>query len=579
MFAPIRPGLGPDPEPARSGVFGATWTWPKLTPFGLLYLFLVVIGAYAAGSQLAMFIIENSDLESVFFIPAGITVAFLLRLQKPYWVVVLLAAALTEFAMDVLTGFGVEVSIGFALANTIEPLVGALIVTRLKDPLDLSRVRHVWRFILGAVVIGPAIGAGIGALSAEVLEGDGLLATFWQWWLGDALGVILIGSAILVWGSGPDRRRLVSPWGIGLVMVTGLLTIGVQLTPLPLTFLVLIVIVVAGSMFGVRAVSMIALLVTLLIAIDITMSTGPPIIGISESLALVVIKLQLSVFTLAGLVVAAEAREREVATSTAVLATTRARLSEAEHRLERQIALRLQEELLPGRPLEHPHASIAARYEPGSGGMLVGGDWYDAFDLPDGKVGITVGDVVGHGLEATARMGRLRTAVAALAPRTPSPGRLLSDLDRFAHGYDENRFATAVYAVLDTTTGLLRYASAGHPPMLVVDADGTTRWLLEGRSSPLIDDVVADRPEAATTLAPGSLLIGYSDGLIERRGESLQAGLDRLEAAVAEIRDQGAETICDLLMEQLGVATNRADDVVVVVIRYEPASVGAGRSA
>jgi len=277
--------------------------------------------------------------------------------------------------------------------------------------------------------------------------------------------------------------------------------------------------------------------------------------------------------------VAAEAHEREVATATAVLATTRARLSEAEHRLERQIALRLQEELLPGRPLEHPHASIAARYEPGSGGMLVGGDWYDAFDLPDGKVGITVGDVVGHGLEATARMGRLRTAVAALAPRTPSPGRLLSDLDRFAHGYDENRFATAVYAVLDTTTGLLRYASAGHPPMLVVDADGTTRWLLEGRSSPLIDDVVADRPEAATTLAPGSLLIGYSDGLIERRGESLQAGLDRLEAAVAEIRDQGAETICDLLMEQLGVATNRADDVVVVVIRYEPASVGAGRSA
>lgn len=560
------------PSPAS----GPVWTWPDETPFGLIRLFLVVVLAYAAGSQTAMLLNDISGLDSVFFIPAGITVAFLLRLAKRFWWVVIAAAGLTELAMDLISGFGMEISLGFALANTLEPLAGALIVSGLRAPLDLARVRHVWRFILGAIVIGPAIGAAIGAVSNRMLGGDDLVNTFWQWWLGDALSVILVGSAILVWGSSPDRRRLVSPWGIGLVVATGLLTIGVHLTPLPLTFLVLIVIVIAGAMFGVRAVAMIALLVTVLIALDLSLGAGEPIIGLSEALTLVVIKLQLAVFTIAGLIVGAEAHEREVATKTAVIATSRARLSEEERRLERQIAVRLQEELLRGRSLEHPQVSIAARYEAGSDALLVGGDWYDVFDLPDGKVGLTVGDVVGHGLEATASMGRLRTAMTALAPHTESPGRLLSDLDRFAHAYSENPYATAAYALLDPGTGLLRYASAGHPPMLVVEPDGTTRWLVEGRSSPLVEDVISHRPEASTTLSPGALLIGYTDGLIERRGESLQTGLDRLEAAAATMHRQSEEEICDLLFERLGVGVKRNDDIAVVVLRYAPSPVPAG---
>lgn len=523
-----------------------------------------------------MVMIEVSGLDSVFFIPAGITVAFLIRLPKRFWWVVLAAAGLTELGMDLISGYEMQVSVGFALANTIEPLVGALIVSGLRAPLDLARVRHVWRFIFGAIVIGPALGAAVGALSDRMLGGDDFVNTFWQWWLGDALGVILIGGAILVWGSSADRRSLASPWGIGLVFAAGVLTIGAHLNPLPLTFLVLIVIVIAGAMFGVRAVSMIALLVTVLIAMDLALFPGELVVGLPENLALVVIKLQLSVFTVAGLIVGAEAHEREVATSAALLATTRARLSEEERRLERQIALRLQQELLPGRLPEHSQVSIAGRYEAGSDSLLVGGDWYDVFDLPHGKVGLTLGDVVGHGLEATASMGRLRTAMTALAPHSESPGELLSDLDKFARNHGGSSYATAAYALLDPSTGLLRYASAGHPPMLVVEPDGTTRWLEDGRSSPLLEDVVANRPESSTTLVPGSLLIGYTDGLIERRGESLQTGMDRLEATVVGIHRQTEETICDLLFEQMGVSARRTDDVAVVVIRYAPSPVRAG---
>lgn len=536
--------------------------------------------AYAAGSQFAMLIIDIWDLESVFFIPAGITVAFLLRLQKRLWWVVIAAAGLTEMGMDLMSAYSLEQAVGFALANSIEPLAGALVVvTFLRQPLDLARLRHVSWFVVGAVLIGPAIGAGIGALTDTLLGGADLLTTFWQWWLGDALAVILVGGAILVWGSSPDRRSLVSPGGIGLVVLTGVLTIGVHLTTLPLTFLVLIVVVLAGATFGVRAVAMVALLVSFLMAIRLGIDPDGLVVGVSESAGLVVIKLQLAVFTVAGLLVAGEAHERVLATSTAVLATTRAQVSEAEHRTERRIALRLQEALLPATPMDHPRISMAARYEAGSEALLVGGDWYDVFDLPGARIGLTVGDVVGHGLEATAAMGRLRTAVAALAPHIESPGDLLTALDRFAQLYGQNRYATAAYGLFDPATGRLRYASAGHPPFLVVEPDGGARWLEEGRSSPLHEVVMEGRAEAAAVLEPGSLLVGYTDGLVERRGESLEVGLERLRQAVISIREQSVEVICDLLIEQMGVGTQRADDVVALVLRYELSPVLAAEPA
>ncbi len=580
MFAPILASRKvPDAAGRDSSSLGSRWTWPRETPFGLIRLFLVVALGYAAGSQVAMVVIERSGLQSVFFIPAGITIAFLLRLDKSHWWIVIVAAGLTEAAMDLVSGFTWEAATGFALANTLEPLMGALIVTQAVDRIDLSRIRHVWAFVFGAVILGPALGAGVGAATVGLLGDVDYLTTFWQWWLGDALGVVLIGSAILVWGSSPDRRRLTSLWGMGLLVVSGLLTIWVHINSLPLMFLVLIVIVAAGLLVGVRGVAMTGLLVAAVIAVDLAVGVDTLVVGLSPPMGLVVIKLQLAVFGIAGLVFAAEAYERELATSAAVLATTRAQLAESEGRMERQIALRLQEALLPGRPMVYPEVSVAARYEAGSEALLVGGDWYDVIQLPDNRIGLTIGDVVGHGVEATAAMGRLRTAVAALAPHTDSPGELLTNLDRFANSTNGTRFATAAYAILEPATGRFRYASAGHPPLLVVEADGSTRWLMEGRSSPILNQGVSDRPEASTILSPESLLVGYTDGLIERRGESLDRGLERLERIMQRIRERSEEDICNLVFREMGVETQRADDVVVVVLRYEPSSVPAVRGA
>ncbi len=239
------------------------------------------------------------------------------------------------------------------------------------------------------------------------------------------------------------------------------------------------------------------------------------------------------------------------------------RVREEEHR----IALELQRALLPRETVRSASVTLAARYEAASEALEVGGDWYDTLELPDGRLGITVGDVVGHGLAAATAMGRFRVAMGALARYTTDPGALLSQLDQFAAGNDGADFATACYAVFDPATAQLRYASAGHPPILVVSGEGRTRWLMGGRSGPFNGTVNEARPEAVETLEPGALLVLYSDGLIERRREPITVGLERLEKAAAPLHGVPAAEACTRLLEALGVDERREDDVVVLCMR------------
>ena len=241
----------------------------------------------------------------------------------------------------------------------------------------------------------------------------------------------------------------------------------------------------------------------------------------------------------------------------------RAQLYEREHR----IALRLQQALLPEEVVSHPAVAIATRYQAGSELMEVGGDWYDTFALEDGRIGVAVGDVVGRGIEAAASMGRLRSAMAALAFEGTAPGDLITRLGRFAAGPGQVEFATTCYAVLEPATGVLRYASAGHPPLLVATPSGESRWLDGGRTGPLVSFVTEhETAEAAAVLDPGSLVLLFSDGLVERRGELLEHGLARLARAARDAVDLPVESVCDRVLGELGVPSH-GDDVVLVVLR------------
>lgn len=539
------------------------WSWPDR--LGRPLLFVIVAATYAVGARLAILLIEASGLQGVFYIPAGITVAFLLRLPLRYWWVVLVGAGFAEVAMDLLGGYTVPQSMGYTAANLIEPLVGAAIVRPAVNRLDLARRRHLLWFLFGAVLLGPAVGAGVGAVADRAFGGDDLWTTFGQWWLGDALGVALVGSAILVWGSSPDRRPLRSLRGAALIGGSAIFTfVLLELSDYPLMFFVLVGVLLAGVVFGTRAVVMTCLVIALTIAVRISVDTATLIGGLTPAQALLLVKLQLGTFVIAGLVIAAESHERELAIRLADSAALQAAVSETERSRERGLAIELQRGLLPDRLPSMPGIDVAARYEAAGQALEVGGDWYDALEFSDGRIGVVIGDVVGHGLDAMISMGRLRSALAALALHSASPASLLRELDEFVGGPDGTAYATVFYAIVDLENQTIVYSSAGHPPGLLISPDGETTWLDEGQTEPLYG-VSTVRREATASLVPGAALILYSDGLIERRGESLNVGLERLQRLASAVIDKPPQAMCDDLFASLVPVTPRDDAVVLVM--------------
>jgi serine phosphatase RsbU (regulator of sigma subunit)/anti-sigma regulatory factor (Ser/Thr protein kinase) len=248
-----------------------------------------------------------------------------------------------------------------------------------------------------------------------------------------------------------------------------------------------------------------------------------------------------------------------------VMAATRLRLE------EHKISIRLQQALLPDEVVWHRNVAIEARYSAASAYMEVGGDWYDTFTWPDGKIGLLVGDVVGHNLESAAQMGRIRAGTAAMAPSSgSSPAAILDSLQSFARGPGGTKFATATCVVIDPETGELTYSSAGHLPVLVITPDGQIQRLDEAITPPICAIDVGTRPEASIKLQPNSLVVMYSDGLIEQRGEGIDEGMTRLESAAVALSDAPIDEFVNRLIAAMTAQSILEDDVVVVCFRFDP---------
>ncbi len=233
---------------------------------------------------------------------------------------------------------------------------------------------------------------------------------------------------------------------------------------------------------------------------------------------------------------------------------------------EREISRRLQASLLPDSLPNHPAVQLAARYRPGEEGLDVGGDWYDAFLLGPDRLGVAVGDVVGGGLEAASATGQLRSAVRALAGRCSGPADVLAELDTFVAAVPGAEVATLVYVELELSTGVFRYACAGHPPPLVVAGDASTRFLEGGRSTPFLTVASPRRVEAVGVLDEGDTLLLFTDGLFERRGETLDAGLSRLAGAAVGVGTQTLDRAVDGLVEELLGGRGVSDDVCLLAV-------------
>jgi PAS domain S-box-containing protein len=250
-----------------------------------------------------------------------------------------------------------------------------------------------------------------------------------------------------------------------------------------------------------------------------------------------------------------------------------ARLYQSEHR----IAETLQRSLLPQLP-EVPGLRLAARYRASESGADVGGDFYEVMTLPDGAVAVAVGDVVGHDVFAAAAMGHLRGLLRASVwdvghysggqdrRQGQDPAVVLTRVDRLVQGLEAATLASLAYARLEpladgTGRWWLRHSSAGHPPLLLRRPDGGVH-VLTGGDGVLLGVAEAPRRSAVELLEPGSTLLGYTDGLVERRGESLDVGLDRLCTALRTGPDD-LDALVDHLVSALG---DSEDDVAVIAL-------------
>ena len=243
---------------------------------------------------------------------------------------------------------------------------------------------------------------------------------------------------------------------------------------------------------------------------------------------------------------------------------TESKQAEREHR----IAETLQRSLLPDRLPEIPGVALAARYVPATADMEVGGDWYDVVPLPDGHVGLAIGDVAGHGLRAASVMGQLRMALRAYALEEESPAEVVRRAHQLLERVGLPDIATLVYLVFDPETGTVHYANAGHPPPLTVGPDGNTAYLEGGLAPPLGAVAHPEFVEGSAELPGGATLVLFTDGLVERRGDSLRTGLERLQREV-EAGPDDLDDLSDHLVQSL-VGSEVSDDVALLALRPVP---------
>jgi serine phosphatase RsbU (regulator of sigma subunit) len=235
--------------------------------------------------------------------------------------------------------------------------------------------------------------------------------------------------------------------------------------------------------------------------------------------------------------------------------------------VDRQIALTLQQALIPDEMVTPPGVAVAGRYLPASVSLDVGGDWYDLISSPDEtSATMIIGDVVGHSLQAAAAMGKLAAAARALAHAGLGPAAMLDVLDRIAEHTPDATMTTMLCAWLCPASGELRYSSAGHPPAALVDPAGGVRLLDGGRGLPLAVPAPSPRRDAVEQVADRSLLCLYTDGLVERRTEPIDLGLARLQRVLAEVDPSDPAAVCDHLTASMIDEDGHDDDVALLCL-------------
>jgi serine phosphatase RsbU (regulator of sigma subunit)/CheY-like chemotaxis protein/anti-sigma regulatory factor (Ser/Thr protein kinase) len=233
----------------------------------------------------------------------------------------------------------------------------------------------------------------------------------------------------------------------------------------------------------------------------------------------------------------------------------------------RELVETLQRSLLPDRLPRHPRLELAARYLPSGVAPQIGGDWYDALELDNERTAVMIGDVVGHGVRAATTMSELRNALRAFAVEGHTPSEALAQLNRVVHAtLGPGMIATVLFVIIDAAAGSVTLAGAGHPPPALRDVDGKVRFLETENTPPLGVDRHVAPSEAQYPMRSGATLLLFTDGLVERRRESIAVGYERLQRAF-ESAPAAVEEICDYVLDRTIARQPSDDDVALLVVR------------
>jgi len=530
---------------------------------------------------------------------SGVAVAAFLLAGRRLWPAVAVAA----FAVNLPITEGVLAAAVTAAGNTLAPLLAATLLLRVGFRRQLDRRRDALAIVfLGALasMLGSAtIGTGTLVVS-DAISSDRLVSAWSVWWTGDAMGVLTVAPFLLCL---PLFREL-SPWSAmswleasAVLVVAGGVATWTASSELPLLYLSLPIVAWAAWRFQLRGAAPVSLMVCL-----ITTRTAVNDGGAFAQLTLFEQMFTLQTFNacvaLTSCFLAALVSERNQAATALASAAVElenrverrtAELSEAEDRLveemqgryeaqaqlnrsetnarqDHEIAETLQRSLLPDRIPQIPAVALAARYVPATAHLEVGGDWYDVMQLSDGLIGLAIGDVAGHGLQAAATMGQLRMAVRAYAVQDPSPVSVMRGVHQLVSHLAMQEMVTLTYLVYDPATRTLRFTNAGHPPPLLFGG-GHSKYLEDGVSPPLGVVEAPDFIETREHVWRGATLLLYTDGLVERRRESIQVGLHRLLREASGHEDADVDVLCDQVVSSLIEGDHIADDIALVAMR------------
>jgi serine phosphatase RsbU (regulator of sigma subunit)/integral membrane sensor domain MASE1/anti-sigma regulatory factor (Ser/Thr protein kinase) len=530
-------------------------------PFVRYILTLIAIGAvYFITARLSLHLSLVGLSVTPVWPPTGIALVGFLLLGYRVWPAVAVAAFLVNWHISPNAGTAAAIAVG----NTAAPAFATLLLRLARFRPDIDRTRDAMALVILGALAGMTVSATIGAYSLHH-SGAPAHTDFWEtwavWWTGDAMGILavapfLLGIRSLRWTGRISWGRAAEAVAVfGVLAATATL---VNTTPRPMWVAVFPILVWIAWRYQQRGSGPAALLVIGLASWAAAHNSGPfagaELLSRMVSLQTFNAAVALTSFFLAAVVAERSAARLELVRSSREL-----------YLREHHIAETLQRSLLPLGLPDTPDVAIAARYIPASSDAEVGGDWYDIAQLPDGRIGLSIGDVAGHGVAAAAAMGQIRTALRAYTQEMMSPAHALERLNSLLQQLQPGAMATLAYGHMDPETGLLTLAKAGHPPPLIMTTTGESRFIVGGLAPPLGVAHVLNYEETTVELEAGSTLVLYTDGLIERRGESLAAGMARLAQVTAEAPND-LEAASDHIIASL-LGDGVADDTAILMIR------------